>query len=51
MNNDMNITLNEQKISIENEIDIHMIQLDDLLNSDYNISPSELMTIDFMIND
>ena len=35
----------------ENEIDIHMIQLDDLLNSDYNISPSELMTIDFMIND
>ena len=38
-------------LSIENEIDIHIIQLDDLLNSDYNISPSELMTIDFMIND
>lgn len=41
----------KELLSIENEIDIHMIQLDDLLNSDYNISPSELMTIDFMIND
>ena len=41
----------KELLSIENEIDIHMIQLDDLLNSDYNISPSELITIDFMIND
>ena len=41
----------KELLYIENEIDIHMIQLDDLLNSDYNISPSELMTIDFMIND
>lgn len=38
-------------LSIENEIDIHMIQLDDLLNSNYNISPAELSVIDFMIND
>lgn len=38
-------------LSIENEIDIHMINLDDLLNSNYNISPSELSVIDFMIND
>ena len=38
-------------LSIENEIDIHMIQLDDLLNSDYSISPAELTVIDFMIND
>lgn len=38
-------------LSIENEIDIHMIQLDDLLNSNYNISPAELTAIDFMIND
>ncbi len=38
-------------LSIENEIDIHMIQLDDLLNSNYNISPAELSAIDFMIND
>lgn len=38
-------------LSIENEIDIHMIQLNDLLNSNYNISPAELSVIDFMIND
>lgn len=38
-------------LSIENEIDIHMIQLDDLLNSNYNISPAELSAISFMIND
>lgn len=38
-------------LSIENEMDIHMIQLDDLLNSNYNISPAELSAIDFMIND
>ena len=38
-------------LSIENEIDIHMIQLDDLLNADYNVSPAELSVIDFMIND
>ena len=38
-------------LSIENEMDIHMIQLDDLLNSNYNISPAELTAIDFMIND
>mgnify|MGYP000051623031 CR=1 FL=1 len=38
-------------LSIENEIDIHMIQLDDLLNSNYNISPAELTAIDFMIEE
>lgn len=41
----------KELLSIENEIDIHMIQLDDLLNSNYNISPAELTAIDFMIND
>lgn len=57
-----NVTLKEEYIqewnrdmaellSIENEIDIHMIHLDDLLNSNYNISPAELAAIDFMIND
>ena len=57
-----NVTLKEEYIqdwnrdiaellSIENEIDIHMINLDDLLNSNYNISPAELAAIDFMIND
>lgn len=38
-------------LSIENEIDIHMINLDDLLNSNCNISPAGLVAIDFMIND
>ena len=38
-------------LSIENEIDIHMIQLDNLLNSNYYISPAELTTIDFMIEE
>lgn len=41
----------KELLSIENEIDIHMMQLDDLLNSDYSISPAELTAIDFMIND
>ena len=41
----------KELLSIENEIDIYMINLDDLLNSNYNISPAELSAIDFMIND
>ena len=41
----------KELVSIENEIDIHMIQLDDLLNSDYNVSPDELAAIDFMIKE
>lgn len=41
----------KELLSIENEMDIHMIKLDDLLNSDYNISPSELSAIDFMIEE
>lgn len=41
----------KELLSIENEIDIHMIQLDDLLNSDYNVSPAELAAIDFMIKE
>lgn len=39
----------KELLSIENEIDIHMINLDDLLNSNYSISPAELSTIEFMI--
>lgn len=38
-------------LSIENEIDIHMINLDDLLNSNCNISPAGLVAIDFMISE
>ena len=41
----------KELLSIENEIDIDMINLDDLLNSNYNISPADLSVIDFMIND
>ena len=41
----------KELLSIENEMDIHMIKLDDLLNSDYNISPAELSAIDFMIEE
>lgn len=41
----------KELLSIENEVDIHMIQLDNLLNSDYSISPSELSAIDFMIEE
>lgn len=41
----------KELLSIENEIDIHIIQLDNLLNSDYNISPAELTAIDFMIEE
>lgn len=57
-----NVTLNKERIkdwnrdikellSIENEIEIHMIQLDDLLNIDYTISPAEFSLIDFMIKE
>lgn len=47
---DWNRDINEL-LSIENEVDIHKIQLNDLLNANYNISPAELTLIDFMIND
>lgn len=57
-----NITLKEEYIqdwnrdiaellSIENEMDIHMIKLDALLSANYDISPAELSTIDFMIEE
>ena len=41
----------KELLSIENEIDIHMINLDELLNSNCNISPAGLVAIDFMIKD
>lgn len=41
----------KELLEIENEIDIHMIKLDDLLNSNYNISPAELSAIAFMIEE
>lgn len=38
-------------LEIENEVEIHMIKLDDLLNLDYSISPAEFSLIDFMIEE
>lgn len=39
----------KELLSIENEIDIHMIQLDALLNSNCDISVEEFNSIKFMI--
>jgi hypothetical protein len=39
----------EELLAIENEIEIHKFSIDDL--SGYNITPSELMTIDYMIDE
>lgn len=41
----------QELLSIENEVDIHKIKLDDLLSIDYNISPGQLTSIDFMIEE
>lgn len=38
-------------LSIESEINIHAIKLEDLLKVDYNISPAELNSISFMIEE
>ncbi|WP_300902225.1 hypothetical protein [uncultured Clostridium sp.] len=38
-------------LDIENDVEIHMIQLDDLLNSNCSIAPSEFELIDFMIKE
>lgn len=57
---DGNITIEEESIelwnkdiaelmAIENEIDIHQIQISKLENSNFSIAPSELMKIDYMI--
>ncbi|SDO88396.1 hypothetical protein [Clostridium gasigenes] len=36
---------------IENEIDIHKFNINELLNGNYAISPGELMLIDYMIEE
>lgn len=38
-------------LDIENDVEIHMIQLDYLLNSNCDIAPSEFSLIDFMIEE
>ena len=57
-----NIIIQEDKIQewdkdiadllvIENEIDIHKFSINEFNNKDYDISPAELMTIDYMITE
>lgn len=38
-------------LSIENDIDIHLIPIDELLNSMCNIAPSEIIAIDYLIQE
>ena len=57
-----NVTIQEDKVqewnrdiadllAIENEIDIHKFSISEFNNRDYDISPAELMTIDYMIEE
>ena len=57
-----NVTIQEDKVQewdkdiadlleIENEIDIHKFSISEFNNRDYDISPAELMTIDYMIEE
>lgn len=57
-----NVTIQEDKVqewdkdiadllAIENEIDIHKFSINEFNNRDYDISPAELMTIDYMITE
>lgn len=41
----------EELLDIEVEIDIHKFNVNDLLNSNCEMTPSELMLIDYMIED
>jgi len=38
-------------LDIENEIDIHKFHIDELINSKCDMSPAELMLIDYMIEE
>lgn len=38
-------------LEIENEIDIHKFNVNDLINSNCNFTPAELMIIDYMIEE
>ncbi len=41
----------KELLAIENEIDIHKFHIDELLNSKCDMSPAELMLIDYMIEE
>lgn len=38
-------------LSIENDIDVHLVPINDLLNCMCNITPSELIAIDYLIKE
>lgn len=39
----------KELLAIENEVDIHKFSIDELINSNCNMTPAELMLIDYMI--
>ncbi len=41
----------KELLAIENEIEIHKFHIDELLNSNCNFTPAELMLIDYMIEE
>lgn len=41
----------EELLAIECEIDIHKFHIDELVNSNCNMTPAELMLIDYMIEE
>ncbi len=41
----------KELLAIENEVDIHKIQLHTLINSNCDFTPAELMLIDYMIEE
>lgn len=49
-NEDWNKNINEL-LAMENEIDIHKFHINELINSNCNMSPTELNAIDYMIEE
>jgi len=47
---DWNVNIKEL-LAIENEIDIHKFHIDELINSKCDMSPAELILIDYMIEE
>ncbi|WP_346879297.1 MULTISPECIES: hypothetical protein [unclassified Clostridium] len=47
---DWNVNIKEL-LAIENEIDIHKFHIDELINSKCDMSPAELLLIDYMIEE
>ena len=41
----------KELLAIENDVDIHKFHIDELINSNCDMSPAELMLIDYMIEE